>query len=170
MSKLYLFALSVACLAACDKPVDAKGAAKEQSHLDAQLVKVNVEIAMLEADLRTNKMFECALMKATAKVEPKNKFIDEMKESSKNQCAIAQTLVDSTTGAFSKLKNDGKLALPLYLFTTYKNDGDGAKELRVGVFDSIEKCEAVETQLRNSHLPTSKCIEWKPTIGSLKSS
>jgi hypothetical protein len=154
-------------LCACDKPTEKHHKAKEEMQIDSQLLKVDMDLAMLEMDLRTSQTVDCMISGSMKNLESKNKIIEEMKTSAANDCAISNALVNSTKDVFTKLKSEGRVGYPLYLFTVFKSEGETNKEQRAGVFSSLEQCTELEKQVHDMGVPTSKCKEWKSLLKPL---
>ncbi len=157
-------------LSACGKKSETPQKAKEQMQIDAQLLKVDMDLAMLEMDLRTSQTVDCMIANSMKNLEAKNKIIDEMKASAANDCAVSNALVNSTKDIFTKLKSEGSVGYPLYLFTVFKSEGETNKEQRAGVFSSLEQCTELEKQVHDMGVPTSKCKEWKSLLKPLDDS
>lgn len=162
--KVVVLLMLVLSLLGCGKSKEEQQPAKQKMQLDAQLLKVDMDLAMLELDLRTNQTVECMLSTSMKNLESKNKLVDEMKASAENECTIAGALVEATRETFNKLKIEGSVSSPLYLFSIYKNDSEGSKEERAGVFASIEQCTELERQAHELGMPTSKCVEWRSLL------
>ena len=161
---VFILAILVLSLFGCGKKKEEKPQAKQEMQLDVQLLKVDMDLAMLELDLRTNQTVECMLSTSMKNLESKNRLVDEMKASAENECTIAGALVEATREAFNKLKIEGSVYSPLYLFSIYKTDSEGSKEQRAGVFASIEQCTELERQAHDMGMPTSKCVEWRSLL------
>ncbi len=157
-------------LSACGKKSETPQKAKEQMQIDAQLLEVDMDLAMLEMDLRTSQTVDCMIANSMKNLEAKNKIIDEMKASAANDCAVSNALVNSTKDIFTKLKSEGSVGYPLYLFTVFKSEGETNKEQRAGVFSSLEQCTELEKQVHDMGVPTSKCKEWKSLLKPLDDS
>lgn len=157
-------------LCACDKPSQKQHKAKEKMQIDSQLLKIDMDLAMLEMDLRTSQTVDCMIANSMKNLEAKNKIIDEMKASAANNCAVSNALVNSTKDIFTKLKSEGSVGYPLYLFTVFKSEGETNKEQRAGVFSTLEQCTELEKQVHDMGVPTSKCKEWKSLLKPLDDS
>jgi hypothetical protein len=161
----YVLAIVMAInLTACGKKSETPHKAKEQMQIDAQLLKVDMDLAMLEMDLRTSQTVDCVIANSMKNLEAKNKIVEEMKTAAAGECAIAGELVEATKSTFEALKSAGSVNSPLFIFSIYKAETEGSKEQRVGVFSSVEQCTELEQHAHDLGMPTSKCKEWKSLL------
>ena len=170
MTKFIVLAAFIAFIVACQKDEDSKKP-KKSTITESKLYKINRFAALIKLSVDTSKNINCKLAERAEGKPIHNQdskagaLLRAMREENENLCDFYTATLKIVSPVFETIENSGFIPKESFVLTVISDSYDKEnkriyEEDIIGLFKSLDNCEAVKSLAQKVNIPNKGCKKW----------
>jgi hypothetical protein len=170
ITKFIVLAAFIAFTTACQKDEDSKKP-KKASITESKLYKINRSAALIKLSIDTSKNINCKLATIAEGKSIQNQdsksgsLLKSMRDENQNLCNFYTDALKIVSPVFEAIENSGFIPKESFILTiiSYSYDKENKRiyeEDIIGLFRSLDNCEAAKSLAQKVNIPNKGCKKW----------